>query len=125
MTGWGVCRPRFCPQYVSRLSRVERTDVNAAVLSLAAQDKIKEVAAVRQKLGPVVSRFPPLPVERGHGGRWSARCGHASQRCLPIRREDNHPVAAPGAAIARGRIAQSLRGTAGNVDLLQLPLREK
>src|SRR5882672_5864294 len=77
------------------------------------------MTSIRQKIGPHVSRFFARFVESCHWSRRAARCGNTI-KSVGLLGKDNYPVAVPCTAQVSSHVCQGLRGTACELDLLEL-----
>src|SRR5688572_32232580 len=80
------------------------------------------MAAVREKAGMAMT----ARIDFGHGfGRTLSRCMHAEDRPSGVRSEQDHVLAIPRAASARGSVRQRARETAIDIQSLQNAVREE
>src|SRR5579872_4088259 len=124
--GWCVKRIAAIRQEPHSRGPVERANKNTARVRLVRIDAVKKVDAVGQEHRKSVS-FTGTAISRefGHGNRSTSSGGDAGNSASGTRREHNHTVAIPASAAAAARVAQSLRRTTGDCDLLELAPGEK
>src|SRR5262249_47382912 len=113
-----------------RRSSVHRTNMDAVVLVRSAQSpesrEVKKMLPIGQELWPAMGRFPTGSIDLSDRRGLAAAVPNLVKRPIGSRREDDHALAAPGAAARDDAyIAHRQRRTAAGFDPLQSPVCKK